>query len=654
MNSRLRPFLSSDKLRPTSSLPLLRSLPAHPPRAVRSFATPRQSPLTTSALVGNQPQSTCFGTTSVETSLPVFQPAAKSLSSKLPSFGRSRSRVTLTLFVPTAGRQYGTVTGKPTLGSTKAPRLEASLLYTTVVAASIIAAVFVASLWTVKDSAVNSSEPQELQEPIEVMAFEVPPGRPDNLTPEQEEKLRKLWASIFQLCGVADDDSASSTADVLASKEKEDAIAAEADAPKKKRFGVFRKKDSKSGTSTPTSTDSPAGGDDDKYGQTKHFYETLANETPESIRATIWSMVKHDHPDALVLRFLRARKWDVEKALVMLVSTMNWRHTDMHVDDDIMKNGDGAAILDEKDAKSPTRQVSQDVLAQLRMGKSFLHGTDKNGRPICVVRVRLHKQGEQCEASLERYTVYIIETARMVLETPVDTACVVFDMTGFSMANMDYTPVKFMIKCFEANYPESLGAVLVHKAPWVFQGKLIYDRLQISEKAATNWRRKGIWKIIRGWLDPVVASKVHFTNNRTELEEFIEPKHMIKELEGDEDWEYKYIEPIAGENDKMKDIETRDRLIEAREELVKKYEHATREWIRHPEGDEAKAIKAERAKLAEQLKVDYWNLDQYVRARTLYDRQGAIQGGGKTNWYSAPKAAVPSASAVSTSADDLD
>jgi hypothetical protein len=38
------------------------------------------------------------------------------------------------------------------------------------------------------------------------------------------------------------------------------------------------------------------------------------------------------------------------------------------------------------------------------------------------------------------------------------------------MANMDYTPVKFMIKCFEANYPESLGAVLVHNAPWIFQG----------------------------------------------------------------------------------------------------------------------------------------------------------------------------------------
>jgi len=39
-------------------------------------------------------------------------------------------------------------------------------------------------------------------------------------------------------------------------------------------------------------------------------------------------------------------------------------------------------------------------------------------------------------------------------------------------ALQDYTPVKFMIKCFEANYPESLGAVLVYKAPWIFQGEM--------------------------------------------------------------------------------------------------------------------------------------------------------------------------------------
>lgn len=45
-------------------------------------------------------------------------------------------------------------------------------------------------------------------------------------------------------------------------------------------------------------------------------------------------------------------------------------------------------------------------------------------------------------------------------------------MTNFTLANMDYTPVKFMIKCFEANYPECLGTVLIHKAPWIFSGSL--------------------------------------------------------------------------------------------------------------------------------------------------------------------------------------
>ncbi|KAM0550641.1 hypothetical protein ACHAPJ_008900 [Fusarium lateritium] len=452
------------------------------------------------------------------------------------------------------------------------------------------------------------------------MSFQAPPGRPGNLTAEQEEKLRKLWAAIFQLTGVADEGS--SGAELLSPKGE--ASPADADHKKKRGFGMFKK--AKSGTSTPTE----ASADEDKYGETKQFHETLAKESPESIRHTIWSMVKHDHPDALVLRFLRARKWDVEKALVMLVSTMNWRHNDMKVDDDIMKNGDAVAIEEEKKTDAPTHQISADMMKQLRMGKSFLHGTDKQGRPICVVRVRLHKAGAECEESLEKYTVYIIETARMTLQPPVDTACIVFDMTGFSMANMDYTPVKFMIKCFEANYPESLGAVLVHKAPWLFQG---------------------IWKVIRGWLDPVVAAKVHFTNNRAELEEFIAPDHLIKELEGDENWEYKYVEPVPGENEKMKDTQTRDRLLTEREELVKKFEHATREWIRHSGDEQSKQIKAERERLAKLLREDYWNLDPYIRARTLYDRQGAIQSGGKTDWYSLKP---PAAAGASTSADDLD
>lgn len=253
------------------------------------------------------------------------------------------------------------------------------------------------------------------------MAPQLLPGRPGNLTPDQEEKLRKLWLLVLQLCGT--DNNETLSADASASQEQSPNSGG-----KKQRFGMFRKNkgDSKSGAAdAPSTADTIAkngAADDDKYGQTKQFQEMIANNTPEDIRETLWSMVKHDHPDALLLRFLRARKWDVEKALVMAVSTLNWRHNEMLVDADIMKNGEGGAHEDEKAEDARAQRLGKDFMAQIRMGKSFLHGTDKNGRPICVVRVRLHKQGEQCEESLEKYTVYIIETTRMLLAPPVDTA----------------------------------------------------------------------------------------------------------------------------------------------------------------------------------------------------------------------------------------
>lgn len=324
----------------------------------------------------------------------------------------------------------------------------------------------------------------------------------------------------------------------------------------------------------------------------------------------------------------------------------------MHVDDDIMRNGEMKAFEDAEGSDPAKKKLGEDFLEQMRLGKSFLHGLDNQGRPMCFVRVRLHRQGEQSEESLERYTVFVIESARMILSPPVDTACVVFDMTNFSMANMDYAPVKFMIKCFEANYPESLGVVLVHKAPWIFQG---------------------IWKIIKGWLDPVVASKVHFTNDH-EMEDFVPKSQIIKELNGAEDWEYEYIEPVPGENDKMKDLETRDKLLEERKGIVDEYEKATVEWIK---GGDALALKTKRNELAIQLRDDYWRLDPYIRARSYYDRCGLINPGGKLQFYpgkmitpepvatktEAPPTSPEPASAVTTnggptphehSADDVD
>ena len=256
----------------------------------------------------------------------------------------------------------------------------------------------------------------------EIMPGSALPGRPGNLTKEQEVKLQEMWAATLKIFGVSgfSDGANFDTASTTGSETAEQAGSVGPEKRKRKRVNLFTRKHNELGTDDAETVSTSDG--DDKYGQTKEFHKLLESQSPENIRTAFWSMVKHDDPDGLLLRFLRARKWNVQNALVMLISTMHWRTQGMHVDDDIVKRGEGGALEDSTSSNAPTKKDGQDFLAQMRLGKSFLHGTDKEGRPITFVRVRLHKQGEQSEASLERFTVYTIETARLLLSPNVDTA----------------------------------------------------------------------------------------------------------------------------------------------------------------------------------------------------------------------------------------
>lgn len=537
--------------------------------------------------------------------------------------------------------------------------LEASSWTTAVVVTAAIGGTVAVSLLFQRPSGATTDVGVEKDTPVQEPSYlDMPgntaPGHLGNLTAEQEAKLREFWGATLRVFGVQPPANAESAA----SEAVEEAVAGEGEVPgatqdkqkSKKRLGIFRSKkdkdskDPKEAAGSPLTPGSPASLEDDKYGQTKEFHDTLANSTPEELRAAFWSMVKADHPDVLLLRFLRARKWDVERALIMLVSTMRWRAKDVHVDDDIIANGEPVALETSKSSDKAAAKEAEDFLTQMRMGKSFLHGCDKEGRPLCHVRVRLHKQGEQSETALERYTVFTIETARYMLVPPVETAvscslysidpylspvplsltrgfqCIIFDMSNFTLANMDYTPVKFMIKCFEANYPESLGAVLVHKAPWIFQG---------------------IWKIIRGWLDPVVAAKIHFTTTVEDLEQYIPKSNIIKELGGGDPFEYKYVEPdpISEKTLSTQDAshhQKRDSLLHDRAQTVLEFQNKTFEWLSSASSstsDSSSSIKAERDGLAKSLRTGYWDIDPYIRAGSYYDRVGVIGKGGVVNFY---------------------
>lgn len=146
----------------------------------------------------------------------------------------------------------------------------------------------------------------------------------------------------------------------------------------------------------------------------------------------------------------------------------------------------------------------------------------------------------------------------------------------------------------------------------------------------------GIWKLIKGWMDPVIVSKVQFTNSASDLEGFIPKENILKSLGGLDSFDYKYIEPQEGENKRMEDTATRDALTEEHNKIVGEILATTTEWITATtakDNDKIATHKNRRVELASQLNANYWKLDPYVRSRGHLDRAGVIQEGGKLVFY---------------------
>lgn len=141
--------------------------------------------------------------------------------------------------------------------------------------------------------------------------------------------------------------------------------------------------------------------------------------------------------------------------------------------------------------------------------------------------------------------------------------------------------------------------------------------------------------MIKPWLDPVIASKINFTSSNADLARWIEQDNLQGCYGGKDDWEYNYIEPVTGENERMQSEKKADYEAE-RSVLVDQFEKLSVEWAELKAGSvEAKTKDAERRELAKQLSEGYWNLDPYVRARSYYDRSGVIETHGKIDYKAA-------------------
>ncbi|PIC39092.1 hypothetical protein B9Z55_010895 [Caenorhabditis nigoni] len=165
--------------------------------------------------------------------------------------------------------------------------------------------------------------------------------------------------------------------------------------------------------------------------------------------------------DAHLLRFLRARDFDVAKAKDMVHASIIWR-----------KQHNVDKILEEWNR--PT------VIKQYFPG--CWHNSDKAGRPMYILRLgQLDTKGMLRSCGVEnlvKLTLSICEDglqraaeATRKLGTPISSWSLVVDLDGLSMRHLWRPGVQCLLKIIEiveANYPETMGQVLVVRAPRVF------------------------------------------------------------------------------------------------------------------------------------------------------------------------------------------
>ena len=197
---------------------------------------------------------------------------------------------------------------------------------------------------------------------------------------------------------------------------------------------------------------------------------------------------KYETPSFLCQRFLRARNFDVDKALEMLTEDLQWRedygilHLRQQQPADFCKGFD-----------------PNELFARLPI---LLEGIDNLHRPViykmfgaaCEISTLLKTTDE---ATLIRYHIWQNEQSLMELrrlsekyQHNIETWQIVIDAAGWHLGLANSASMSFLkaiASIDSAHYPERLGRLTVVNAPWTLSG---------------------VWRVIRLWLDERQKKKI--------------------------------------------------------------------------------------------------------------------------------------------------
>lgn len=239
---------------------------------------------------------------------------------------------------------------------------------------------------------------------------EIPPGHVGNLDASQQESLRGFWGALMQSW-----DTKIPSPDTPTTPSS----------PKPKsgwRFSLSRQPAEEETPAIPANLQSTLKSQGAGVNELKAIQTLLTKLPGDKLRVALLTTLKQEHPDTLLLRFLRAEKWNVPKAWIKLVTALDWRVNVYRVDEEVLLKGEEYALQKSRlEGDSVEKTNGESFMIQARTGKGHFHGVDKFGRPIVIIRVRCHDPHAQSTKGLNDFIVHSIETARILFVPPVDS-----------------------------------------------------------------------------------------------------------------------------------------------------------------------------------------------------------------------------------------